>query len=169
MEYEKDFLIIGNYNSITYKEVFGFIKENKMWVGYSPRNMKFLTPENKLKAINACWFTNLDVKKRHEKLILYKTYNPEEYPKYDNYDAIEVNRVANIPMDYDGIMGVPITFMDKYNPEQFEILGSQRWAKSQELLDVYCGDKMPPESDKKTTINGKETYGRIFIKRKETN
>ena len=180
MEYEKQFIIMGNNNAITYKEIFPLLKNNEMWLGYHVnKTMEFmLSPDydrwdridgkgNKYGKVPAItWFTNLDVKKRHEKLILYKTYTPEKYPKYDNYDAIEVNRVANIPVDYDGVMGVPITFLGKYNPEQFEILGSQRWAKSQELLDVYCGDKIPPESDKKTTINGKETYDRIFIKRK---
>lgn len=124
MEYEKEFLIIGNKNSITYKEFFPLLKDNKVWIGYeSPA--EFGTPEGITKKINGLsrWFTNLDIKKRHEKLILWKNYTSEEFPTYDNYDAINVDKVTDIPCDYDGVMGVPITFMDKYNPEQFEIIG----------------------------------------------
>ena len=136
MEYNKKFLIIGNKNAITYKETFKLIKENKLWLGYRNINsdMWFLMPDNtekyeklingkKAKHIMACWYTNLDVAKRHEKFDMYKKYKPEEYPKYDNYNAINVNVVAEIPANYDGAMGVPITFLDKYNPEQFEIMG----------------------------------------------
>lgn len=166
MEHEKKFLIIGSKNAITYKEFFPLLKDNEVWLGCT--NVKeFLQPDGSVKKFgNIGWFTNLDVAKRHEKLILWKNYTPEEYPKYDNYDAINVNKVSEIPCDYDGVMGVPITFMDKYNPEQFEILGSRRWGKSKELLSVYTGTVEPPENDKKTLINGKETYDRIFIKRK---
>ena len=140
MEYKKKFIIIGNQNAITYKEIFPLIKDNKMWLGYSsnkalvfkvPDHYKYdekLTAEKddgshygKVPAIS--WFTNLDIDKRYEPLDLYKEYTPEEYLKYDNYDAIEVSKVADIPLDYDGIMGVPITFFDKYCPEQFEIIG----------------------------------------------
>jgi hypothetical protein len=102
----------------------------------------------------AIWFTNLEHTKRHEELILYKTYNPEEYPKYDNYDAIEVSKVVDIPMDYDGVMGVPITFLDKYNPEQFEILGQMATTKIDEFNYGY------------PYINGKRIYARILIKKK---
>ena len=138
MEYKKKFLIIGNINALTYKEIFPLIKENKIWLGYFSGCMKFKVPEHykqrataywidengqKWRSLgNICWFTNLEVSKRHENLTLYKKYNPEEYPKYDNYDAIEVSKVAEIPYDYEGAMGVPITFIDKYNPEQFEII-----------------------------------------------
>jgi hypothetical protein len=97
----------------------------------------------------------LDYKERHEDLILFKRYTPEEYPKYDNYDAINVDKTAEIPMDYDGVMGVPITFLDKYNPEQFEIVG----------LDRYVEDN--PKYGHRFTINGKETYARILIRRKQ--
>ena len=124
MEYEKKFLIIGNKNSITYKEIFPLLKEDNVWLGYnSPA--EFGTPEGVTKKINGLsrWFTNLDIQKRYEKLILWKNYTPEEYPMYDNYDAINVDKVAEIPCNYDGVMGVPVTFMDKYNPKQFEILG----------------------------------------------
>ena len=104
---------------------------------------------------NICWFTNLDHKKRHEELVLYKSYTPEEFPKYDNYDAINVDKTADIPCDYDGVMGVPITFLDKYSPEQFEIVG----------LDRYVEDN--PRYGHRFTINGKETYARIIIRRKQ--
>ena len=123
----------------------------------------------------ALWFTNIEHGRRHEPLRLMSMKenqkynkrlikNPNSYKKYDNYDAIEVPVTAGIPNDYDGLMGVPISFLDKYCPEQFEIVGSQRWGKAQVLLDVYTGDINPPEDDKKTVINGKETYDRIFIR-----
>lgn len=123
MEHKKKFLIIGNKNAITYKEFFPLLKEDEVWIGCT--NVKeFLQPDGSIKKFgNIGWFTNLDVAKRHEKLILWKTYTPEEYPKYDNYDAINVDKVSEIPVDYDGVMGVPISFLDKYNPEQFEIIG----------------------------------------------
>ncbi len=126
VEHGKQFLIIGNNNALTYKEIFKHIKENRLWLGVSPRSMKFKQPDGSLKDVNACWFTNLIHHKRNEELILFRTYagNEQLYPKYDNYDAIEVNKVADIPVDYEGAMGVPITFLDKYNPEQFEIVGS---------------------------------------------
>ena len=139
IQYDKKFIIIGNQNAITYKEIFPLLKENKMWIGYKSGDMAFTVPQSyearetrfwidktgqKWRSMgNICWFTNLDIQKRHENLILYKSYNPEEYPTYDNYNAIEVSKTAEIPFDYDGVMGVPITFMDKYNPEQFEIVG----------------------------------------------
>ena len=168
MEYGKKFLIIGNGNAITYKEIFPLIKENKIWLGVSLNMTKchFIVPQsyegsnvfyengNKMaKVNNAIWFTNLDHAKRHTELDLYKKYNVEEYPKYDNYDAIEVSKVAEIPMDYDGVMGVPITFLDKYCPTQFEIVGianSARW-----IGEFPCF----------TIINGKKIYNRILIKK----
>lgn len=132
--HNKKFLIIGNKNAITYKEFFPLLKENKVWIGYtSPA--EFNTPDGMTKKMNGLtrWFTNLDIQKRHEKLILWQRYyddngNPlpdvdERYPKYDNYAARNVDKVADIPMDYKGVMGVPITFMDKYNPDEFEIVG----------------------------------------------
>ena len=124
MEHDKKFLIIGNKNSLTYKEFFPLIKENRIWIGYESPS-EFNTPNGLSKKVQGLcrWFTNLDITKRHEKLILWKTYNSEEYPKYDNYDAINVDKVTDIPVDYEGVMGVPITFLDKYNPEQFEIIG----------------------------------------------
>lgn len=131
VKYNKKFLIIGNKNAITYKEIFKLIKGNKLWIGYtSPYD--FIGPDGNprgnMQGLTR-WFTNLDVKKRHEDLILYKTYkgNEKDYPKYDNYDAINVDRTKDIPKDYAGIMGVPISFLDNYNPEQFEILGSDSY------------------------------------------
>lgn len=123
MEHKKKFLIIGNKNAITYKEFFPLLKDDEVWIGCT--NIKeFLQPDGSIKKFgNIGWFTNLDVAKRHEKLILWKKYTPEEYPRYDNYDAINVNKVSEIPCDYDGVIGVPITFLDKYNPDQFEIIG----------------------------------------------
>ena len=139
MEYDKKFLIVGNQNAISYKEIFALIKANKVWLGVNNGDMSFRVPDyyepratrfwidddgQKWRSLgNAAWFTNLDFAKRHEDLILYKTYDPELYPTYDNYDAIEVSKVVDIPMDFDGVMGVPLTFLDKYNPGQFEILG----------------------------------------------
>lgn len=125
MTHNKQCLIIGNKNAFAYKGIFKMVKENKIWVGYTqPKDFR-LEDGSTTKKINglARWFTNLTVNKSNEKLILTKTYNAIDYPKYDNYDAIEVSKVVNIPKDYDGVMGVPITFIDKYNPEQFEILG----------------------------------------------
>jgi len=141
VEHDKKFVIIGPYNAITYKEVFPLIQENRIWLGYGFKggNAFFETPDPRrfaagvynpetglVKFRNVTWYTNLDITKRHEQLILYKTYSPEEYPTYVNYDAIEVGRTKNIPVDYEGPMGVPITFLDKHNPDQFEILGSSR-------------------------------------------
>ena len=151
IEYEKKFLIIGNQNTITYKEIFPLIMQNKIWLGYKTGDMSFKVPadsepratrywqdetgQNWRSMGNIYWFTNLDHKKRHEDLILYKKYTPEEYPKYINYNAIEVSKTELIPMDYDGIMGVPITFLDKYNPEQFEIIGIGNGGE----LGIECG------------------------------
>lgn len=170
VDYHKKFLIIGNQNAITYKEIFRLVKENKLWIGsalsyaafkvpdsYEEKSTRFWVDETgqKWRSFgNICWFTNLDNKKRHEELILYKTYTPEEYPTYDNYDAINVDKVAEIPMDYDGVMGVPITFLDKYNPEQFEIVG----------IDRYVEDN--PNYGHRFKINQKEIYARILIRRK---
>jgi Adenine-specific methyltransferase EcoRI len=142
VEDDKKFLILANQNAVTYKEVFQLIQDNKVWLGYNSGDMSFKVPTyyepretrfwvdedgQKWRSFgNMCWFTNLDIAKRHEDLILYRTYNPENYPKYANYDAIEVGRMADIPMDYAGAMGVPITFLHKHNADQFEILGNSR-------------------------------------------
>ncbi len=145
MKYEKKFLIIGNQNNITYKEIFPLIQQDKIWLGwkfgdmafrvpdhYEPRATRFWVDENgkKWRSFGTiCWYTNLDHDKRHEKLVLYRKYygNEEDYPHYANYDAINVDKVADIPCDYFEEMGVPITYLDKHNPEQFEIIGASRW------------------------------------------
>ena len=123
VEYNKKFIIIGNDNCRTYKEIFKLIKENKFWCGYN-HVKTFMTGNKEKKTFgNVSWYTNIPTTKRHEDLILYKKYTPKEYPKYDNYDAINVDKTADIPYDYNGMMGVPITFLDKHNPNQFEIIG----------------------------------------------
>ena len=182
MKYNKKFVIIGNQNALTYKEIFHFIKENILWLGYKFGDMKFRVPDyyearttrfwidehgKKWRSLgNICWYTNLDTTKRHEYLTLYKHYTPEEYPKYDNYNAINVNKYAEIPYDYDGFMGVPITFLDKYNPEQFEILGLAASAGYKpEIVGIpFLGTK-----EARPLINGKNTYARIFIRRRTLN
>lgn len=125
IQYHKKFLVIGNKNAITYKEVFPLLANNEVWLGYTVPN-KFVRPDGTetTNMSGLCrWWTNLDTTKRHEDMILYEEYTPEKFPRYDNYDAIEVGKVKSIPKDYFGVMGVPITFLDNYNPEQFEILG----------------------------------------------
>ena len=172
VRYDKKFLIIGNMNAITYKEIFPLIKDNKLWLGASIKSgdRKFYVPDNYPLNASGCgidekgkrfirvkgvrWFTNIEDAKRNLPLDLYKKYNPKDYPKYDNYDAINVNKTSDIPMDYDGVMGVPITFLDKYCPTQFEIVGLDRYVE---------GNTMP---NKRMHINGKEIYARILIRRK---
>jgi hypothetical protein len=125
IEYDKKFLIIGNINSLSYREIYKSIKDNKLWIGYNCAR-HFKRPDGSLfEAARSYWYTNLDIAKRHDDLILYKTYlgNENEYTKYENFDAINIDRAEYIPIDYNGIMGVPITFLDKYNPDQFEIIG----------------------------------------------
>jgi len=172
MEYEKKFIIVGNLNAITYKEVFRYIKDNGLWLGSTLSFAKFKVPANyeerstrfwidetgqKWRSFgNICWFTNLDNPKRHEELILYRTYSPNDYPVYDNYDAIEVGKTAEIPIDYNGVMGVPVTFLDKYNPEQFEIVGQMATTKIDDYNFGY------------PYINGKKIYARILIKKKQS-
>ena len=199
VEHNKKFLIIGNVNAITYKECFKFIKGNKMWLGITMdgRNKWFQVPDSypinqnvanskiengkKYLFVKGCvWFTNLDNTKRHEKLNLYKKYSPEEYPKYDNYDAIEVSKVAEIPINYKGAMGVPITFFNKYNPSQFEIIGMCENEDLYKLKTKFytteeCKNTYYKIFDKKGTydlnasgvINGQKVYQRILIKNKK--
>ena len=146
MKYGKKFLIIGHQNAITYKEVFPLIKENKVWLGYGFKGgaAHFFSPyediasagdhrKDKIRVSGVNWFTNLQIPKRNEDLDLVCHYSPEEYPRYENYDAIEVGKTTDIPFDYPGIMGVPITFLDKYNPEQFEIIGQTQGDSGKEL------------------------------------
>ncbi|OYY31118.1 MAG: modification methylase, partial [Sulfurovum sp. 35-42-20] len=175
VEYDKKFVIVGHQNAITYKEIFKLIKENKLWLGYGFKggaghfiNIKYEDyatasdhKEGMIRVSGVVWFTNLEIKKRHEDLMLYKNYTPEEYPTYDNYDAINVNKTKDIPIDYSGVMGVPITFLDKYNPEQFKILGMSASAGySEDVVGIpFLGDK-----DARPLINSKNTYARVFIK-----
>lgn len=194
MEYEKKFLIIGNQNAITYKEIFPLIQKNLIWLGHGFRNgnayFRVLDGDGYAAGVydketglvkfrNCRWFTNLDHSKRHEEITFWKKYTPEEYPKYDNYDAIEVGKTADIPYDFDGVMGVPITFLDKFNPDQFEILGmcenldlyglKTRVYSPQECRDRYLelfGKKGTYDLNAAGVINGKKVYQRILIRRK---
>ena len=170
MEYKKKFIIIGHQNAIAYREIFKLIHQNKIWLGYGFQGVAtFITNyknynsgkyEGFLKIPGVQWFTNLDYEKRHEDLILYKKYTPEEYPKYDNYDAINVDKTKEIPIDYDGMMGVPITFMTKYNPDQFEIIdGLNRYSILNGPTDKTRGKYM-------SQVNGKLLYVRIVIRYK---
>jgi len=178
VKYKKRFLIIGNTNALTYKEIFKLIKEDKFRTGYTNFNvgMFFVVPDDwehfhhidkdgkKIARVStSCWFTNLEVEKHKQDIILYKKYTPDEYPKYDNYNAINVNKYRDIPYDYTGYMGVPITFIDKYNPDQFEILGMSASAGyDKEIVGIpFLGEK-----DARPLINGKNTYARIFIRKK---
>jgi len=169
MEHEKKFLIVGSQNAISYKEIFSLVMDNRIWLGYGFKagNAYFRIPEDMrgeygagvydpatglVKFRNCAWFTNLEIAKRHEEMILFRTYSPEAYPRYDNFDAIEVAKTADIPRDYDGAMGVPVTFLDKYCPEQFEILGNE------DTLGIPKG---------RGYVNGKRLYARIIIKRRK--
>lgn len=179
IEYDKKFLIIGNQNAITYKEIFYLLKNNKIWLGYNNGDMKFKVPEyyapratrfwidetgQKWRSLgNTCWYTNLDIAKRHEDLILYKNYNSEEYLTYDNYKAINVNKVDEIPCDYFEPMGVPITFMNKYNPKQFDII----WTTDRGGDGMLENIKLPYERYDAPVVNGKGLYKRIIIQRKK--
>ena len=211
INYDKKFLIIGNQNAITYKEIFKLIKENKLWLSRSLSYIAFKVPDyyeekstrfwidetgQKWRSMgNVCWFTNIETTKRYEDLDLYKKYNPEEYPNYENYNAINVDKVDDIPMDYDAVMGVPITFLDKHNPNQFEIIdlgivGSCEFTNNRkmEILDkngqgtgkfTYNAkgtlyrkfnsnkDKVPAFKDVDTGELYSSIYARVLIKRKK--
>lgn len=179
MEHGKKFVIVGNQNAITYKEAFPLLRDDRLWLGYN-KVKEFVVPSADhpergnivtdgkggliAKFGNICWYTNLDITKRHEDLLLYRRYkeDPSRYPKYDNYDAIEVSKVKDIPEDYWGVMGVPITFMDSYNPEQFEIIGcseSEGRGFSNGLWNPESGIAQP-------TIGGRKVYKRLFIRRR---
>lgn len=124
VEYGKKLIIIGSINGLKYKEIFPLIKDGKLWVGYHCGNKNFTTPiEGEVKAVRAFWYTNLEIKKRTEFIDLIESYSPEKYPKFANYDAINVEKTLDIPKDYEGVMGVPISFLDKFCPRQFEIIG----------------------------------------------
>lgn len=170
VQYNKKYLLIGNQNALTYKEIFPLIQNNEAWTGYRFGEMKFRVPSDspprktrywvdetgqKWRSLgNAMWLTNLDIDKRYQKLELIKKYTPEEYPKYDTYDAINVKRCIDIPKDYYGLMGVPITIINKYNSEQFELIGEANHGSDNEF-DLF-----------KPYINGKYIFKRILIRRK---
>lgn len=177
IEYNKKFLIIGNQNAITYKDVFQLIKTNKVWLGYNMGDMEFKVPEDseeretrfridddgiKWRSFgNICWFTNLKTTKRSQDLELTKEYSEAAYPKYDNFDAINVNKMTDIPKDYDGKMGVPVTFVAKYNPKQFKIIGS-----SSDLAEEIMVDGKMKDNPGRFYLNGKRMYERIIIQKK---
>jgi Adenine-specific methyltransferase EcoRI len=206
MEHDKKFIILGNMNAVAYKEVWAYIKSNKLWLGVTragtgqmwfrikddaPIKTGQRVDENgfRYQTIgNSAWFTNLDHAKRHEELTLFKTYDPENYPSYDNFDAIEVAKAADIPVDYTGVMGVPITFLGRYNPEQFEILGTDEsdfppTTKYKAKSKVVNGVRVPsntgsggayiraesfgPGTFFDVGYPVKRTYKRIFIRRKD--
>lgn len=168
MKYDKKFIIVGNQNAISYKEIFPLIKGGKMWLGYNNGDMAFRVPDyypprehrfwidesgQKWRSLgNACWFTNLDISKRHEDLILYKSYNPTDYPSYDNFDGIEVAKTSDIPADYDGVMGVPVTFLSYHNPDQFEIVGITR-AWSGDATKVYPQQIQVDPNGRRTNVS----------------
>lgn len=175
MDYDKKFVIVGNQNAITYKEAFPLLRDDRLWLGYN-KVKEFVVPSADhpergnivtdgkggliAKFGNIYWYTNLDIDKRHEDLIIYRRYadDPSRYPHYDNYDAIEASKVKGIPEDYYGVMGVPITFMDKYNPEQFELVGcSYNYGRPKEW---------PEDTDMAPTVGGKNLYKRLFIRRR---
>lgn len=169
IEHEKKFIIVGNQNALKYKEIFPLIKENRLWLGMEYGNMKFIVPDeyemratrswrdadgNNWRSLgNSCWFTNIDNKRRSQPIVLWQKYNPEDYPAYDDFDAINVDLVNEIPCDYYGVMGVPITFLYQYNPNQFEIIGE---------LNHGCDNKYDLG---KPMVNGEQKYVRILIKR----
>lgn len=171
IENRKQFLVIGNQNAITYKEIFPLIQNNQAWIGYQFGDMSFRVPSDseprtyrfwiddtgqKWRSLgNAMWLTNIDIQKRHQKLELKKHYDPDIYPHYDGNDAIEVSRVADIPVDYPGVMGVPITFLNKHNPDQFEIVGEANHG-SDNSFDLF-----------KPMIGGKLKFKRILIRHKK--
>ena len=175
VEYNKKFIIIGRETAITYKEIFTLLRDGIVWLGYNNGDMELLVPDyyepretryreengQKYRSLgNIIWLTNIDIPKRHDDIIVYKSYSPEEYQKYDNYDAININKIADIPADYDGVMGVPITLFHKHNPEQFEIIG---------LLagNIKGLAGIPSKSGKDGPyINGKLKFGRILVRNK---
>jgi hypothetical protein len=180
VEHDKKFLIIGSGNAISYKEIFSLISDDRIWLGYS-HPVNFRVPHsyemrkvrswrddqgNNWRSLgNACWFTNLDIAKRHEELTLYTSFNPNDFPEYDNYNAIEVSRYKEIPCDFDGIMGVPLTFLEHHNPDQFEIVGSDYQVKDN-LLPAIVKKSWSGKLDR-GYVNGKRKYARILIRRKK--
>ena len=186
-EYHKKYVIIGNMNAVTYKEIFPMIAENRLWLGYNSGHFWFKVPDSyevkktdfkidehgqKWRRMgNICWFTNLDIEKRHENMPLFRNYSPDKYPKYDNYDAINVDRTVDIPCDYYGVMGVPITFLSQYNPEQFEIVAFRKGNDGKDLVYSFTNSSQfvhverERERERRTTVR---PYFRILIRRTGT-
>lgn len=169
----KKFLIIGNMNAVVYKEIFPLFKDNKIWLGINNR-MDFIQDKNTMSSINSRWFTNLPHKKHNTPITLTQTYSSDRYPKYDNYNAIEVSKTKDIQLDYDGEIGVPITFLDKYCPNQFEIIGVfNDYKKSDEKNGLLCGllteciDKNEIRIWAGPTVNKKPIYIRLLIRLKK--
>ena len=164
-ENKKKYLIIGNQNAITYKETFLLIRENKLWLGFNcPKEFK--KPDRTIQKFgNICWFTNLDNIKRYKDISYNKKYSNKDYPKYDNYDAININRVSEIPIDYEGVMGVPITFLYSYNPKLFEIIGTSN--RDGDNIEAVNKIRLTDKKEGCCIINGNKVYIRIFIKRKK--
>lgn len=180
VEHHKKFIVIGNMNAVKYKEIFPLLMNNEMWTGYKAfgGGMNMIVParvfdEGKVKhfsiadngeiivnVMGVIWFTNLDIKKRHEEMILVQRYSPEKYPKYDNYDAIDISKVVDIPCDYPGLMGVPITFFDKYNPDQFEVIDCLNRYSVMHNAETRAAKKYL------NMINGKAVFARIVIRNK---
>lgn len=166
MAYKKDFLIIGRETAVSYKEVFPLMQEDKVWLGYTHAK-EFYRPDGTTKKFgNILWFTNLDVAKRHEDIILYKRYTSVDYPSYENYDGIDVSNVADIPKDYEGNMGVPVSFMNVYNPKQFELVG---YGKGELGKAVGVKKNYRGRSDLAVCVNGKYScpFSRIIIRRRK--
>ena len=206
-EYQKKYVIIGNMNAVTYKEIFPMIAENRLWLGYNSGHFWFKVPDSyEIKKTdfkideygqkwrrmgNICWFTNLDIEKRHENMPLFRTYSPDKYPKYDNYDAINVDRTADIPCDYYGVMGVPITFLSQYNPEQFEIVAFRKGNDGKDLVYSFTDNSQsvhverdgaarcsrtsaysfaeyrhPAANGERAYVRGQRKYARLLIRHK---
>ena len=180
MEYKKAFVIIGNQNAVAYKDFFPLLSDNKIWLGYNSGHFWFKVPDSyeekktdfkidetgqKWRRMgNICWFTNLDIEKRHENMTLFRNYTPEAYPTYDNFDAIEVSKTADIPCDFYGVMGVPITFMSQHNPQQFEIIGlSQKCGFGAESIKLYDDYIEVTQDGTPTGSTGKKTNGNPML------
>ncbi|MDO4616876.1 MAG: adenine-specific methyltransferase EcoRI family protein [Lachnospiraceae bacterium] len=181
--FQKKYIIIGNMNAVTYKEIFPLIAQNRLWLGYNSGHFWFKVPDTyeekktdfkidetgqKWRRMgNICWFTNVDIEKRHENMTLFRNYTPEAYPKYDNYDAINVDRTVDIPCDYYGVMGVPITFLSQYSPEQFEIVAFRKGNDGKDLVYSFTesSHSLNVERERRTTVR---PYFRILIRRIQT-
>lgn len=186
-EHQKKYAIIGNMNAVTYKEIFPMIAENRLWLGYNSGHFWFKVPDSyevkktdfkideqgqKWRRMgNICWFTNLDIDKRHENMTLFRSYSPDKYPKYDNYDAVNVDRTVDIPCDYYGVMGVPITFLSQYNPEQFEIVAFRKGNDGKDLVYSFTDNSQTVHVERERERERRRTvqpYFRILIRRIQT-